>query len=118
MLIKLLKRYQEFIGWLPLLVLMSLVGWAVLGGLDRSIGGDFISKILDFAILSIYAFGAVGLSHFARRRMRHKLTEEQKKDLFKKVLENDPGAVRVYIVENVCFIIVFLSCLFSFFHVL
>lgn len=96
---KILVRFQEFIGWLPLLVGLSLLGWIVLGTLERDAGTSAVSLLLELPVLCAYALSALGLSYLARRRFRKILTDAQQEELWNATLRGDRGALLIYTLD-------------------
>lgn len=94
---KWLRRWQEFVWWVPLLALMSLAGWAALGNVtDRS---DLVRWLLELPVQTGYALAALGVAFLARRRQRKKLTPEEADDLWQRLLNGQRGALAVYLTD-------------------
>jgi hypothetical protein len=92
------RRWQEFIGWLPLLVVVAVFGWVMLGGItDRS---DLIRWLLELPVLTAYALAALGAAFLARRRQRRKLTKEESAALWQRTLAGDRGALIIYLTDT------------------
>lgn len=97
---QLITRWQEFAGWLPIVGLLALAAWVLLGGLDRSQGAASLSMLIELPVLAAYALTAIGLAQLARRRFRKKLTEEQQTELWDRVLRGERGALVIYLLDT------------------
>jgi hypothetical protein len=109
-----LKRYQEFVGWTPLIVLGALAAWIVFGALDPRLGPDRLGLLLDLPILAAYAFAASGIAYLAWRRWSKRLTEEQLARYWDGLLRGDRGPMLVFAV-NALFYLSGLVLAFAFF---
>lgn len=90
-----LKRWQEFTGWLPLLAVLAVVGWIVLGA---SAGrDDLVRWLLELPILTGYALAAAGLAYLSWRRWSYRLTDAEKADLWRRMLAGERGAIVVFV---------------------
>lgn len=110
-----LKRWQEFIGWLPALVLLALAGWVLLGGLtDRN---DLIRWLLELPVLTGYALAALGIAFLARRRQRRKLSADEAEHLWSRTLAGERGALIIYLTDTLVWALTYvLSLLFFWPH--
>lgn len=107
-----LKRWQEFIGWLPILVLVAVAGWILLGGItDRN---DLIRWLLELPVLTTYALAALGVAYLARRRQRRKLTKDESRLLWERTLNGERGALIVYLTDVLVWAVTFVSSLWFF----
>lgn len=103
-----LKRWQEPVVWLPLIVMLALAAWLVLGALDPGSTVDLIARLIELPITTAYAVAALALTWLARRRQRRKLTAEQEDELWRRVLAGERGALFVYTLD----VVVWLACAF------
>jgi membrane protein implicated in regulation of membrane protease activity len=94
-------RWQEYITWMPLSVALAILAWIFLGSLDRTAGLDQLPLIISLPIKIAYAFAALGLTYLARRRWRYRLTTDQQKDLWERLLRGDRGPLVVFIADTV-----------------
>lgn len=106
---RILIRWQEFIGWTPLLVLLVIAGFVVLGALYPRLDGDRLGLLLELAILSAHAMAAVGLTYLSWRRWRLQLSEQQQRDLWEGVMRGERGPLLVYAVNAVVWLAMLLS---------
>jgi len=58
-----LSRWQEFIVWLPGLVVLTLIGFVVLGAFT-SLGGDAIAWLAELPVLCAYAAAALAFAGY------------------------------------------------------
>lgn len=96
-----LLRWQEHVGWLPLVVLLALAAWVVLGALDRTAGMDSLSLLVELPIRCAYAVAALGLAYLARRRQRRHLNDFEQADLWTRTLNGERGALTIYITDAI-----------------
>lgn len=109
-----LKRWQEFTGWTPLIVVLAVVGWIVLGGLDPRLGPDRVGLLLDLPIITAYALVASGVAYLFWRRWSNRLSDEQKARLWDGLMKGQTGAIVVYCV-NAAFYLTVTVLVFRFF---
>lgn len=92
-----LRRWQEFTGWLPLLAVLAVVGWVVLGA---SAGrDDLIRWLLELPILTGYALAASGLAYLTWRRWSYRLSEDEKRALWERLLAGERGAIWIHAIN-------------------
>lgn len=96
---KILIRWQEFIGWTPLVVVLALTGYVLMGALYPRLDGDRLGLLVELAILSAYAVAAVGLTYLSWRRWRQQLSVEQQDALWQGVMRGDRGPLLVYAIN-------------------
>lgn len=107
-----LKRWQEFIGWVPLIVAISVAGWILLGGItDRN---DLIRWLLELPVLTGYALAALGVAFLARRRQRRALTDAESAELWKRTLAGERGALIIYLTDSIVWALSFALSLWFF----
>ncbi|AOH36886.1 hypothetical protein BGP89_11405 [Luteimonas sp. JM171] len=111
-----LRRWQEFTGWTPLLVLLVLAGYVLLGALYPRLDGDRLGLLLELAIVSAYAMAAVGLTYLSWRRWRQQLDPEQQLQLWDGVMRGDRGPMLVYAINAVVWLATLVAWL-AFFYV-
>ena len=111
---KFLTRWQEFIGWLPLLAALIIAAWIVLGALDALATLDLLAVVADLPVRSAYAFAALGLAYLAWRRWSYRLTTEQKADLWERLMKGERGAIVVYVVNAGFYLCTTLALLYFF----
>lgn len=106
---KILSRWQEFAGWTPLVVVLALAGFVLLGALYPRLDGDRLGMLLELAILSAYAVAAVGLTYLSWRRWRQQLSEEQQDALWQGVMRGERGPLLVYAINAAVWLATLLS---------
>ena len=111
-----LRRWQEFTGWTPLLVVLVLAGYVLLGGLYPRLDGDRLGLLLELAIVSSYAMAAVGLTYLSWRRWRQQLSEAQQAELWERLMLGERGAMLVYAINALVWLAMLLAWL-AFFYV-
>lgn len=107
-------RWQEYISWTPLLVILSVGGWIFFGALSRNDNfDDVLAALLELPIRTAYAAAALGIAYLARRRQRRHLTKEQGDNLWHLVMLGNKGAIIVYLTDALVWALAFtLSMLF------
>lgn len=93
---RILTRWQEFWGWTPLLAVLAIVGFVVLGALYPRLDGDRLGLLLELAIISAHAAAAVGLTYLSWRRWRLQLSDDQQRELWAGVMRGERGPLLVY----------------------
>lgn len=96
---RILTRWQEFIGWTPLLVVLALAGFVLLGALYPRLDGDRLGLLLELAIISAHAMAAVGVTYLVWRRWRLQITEEQQRRLWDGLMAGERGPLLVHVVN-------------------
>jgi hypothetical protein len=86
-----LSRWQEFIVWLPGLVMLTLIGFVVLGAFT-SLGGDSIAWLAELPVLCAYAAAALAFAWLFKRTNLHDLTDDQEAELHRKAAAGDKDA--------------------------
>lgn len=109
-----LKRWQEFVGWLPLLVILAVVGWIVIGALDPLAVVDAMAQMVDLPIRTAQALAALGLAYLAWRRWSIRLSDPQLEDYWRRLMDGERGAIVVFIVNAGFYLCVSLSLLLFF----
>lgn len=107
-----LKRWQEFLGWLPALALLSLVAYVVLGALLRHSPDAALGALIELPAIAAYAGAAAGFTYLSWRRFRIQRTQEQLDDYWDRLMAGQLGAVVVFIVNA----LVYLACFALWLH--
>lgn len=84
-------RWQEFVLWLPGLVLLAIAGFVVLGGIAR-VGTDSLAFLLELPALCAYALAAFGLSWLIKSLYLYDIDRAAEKALQDRVLAGDANA--------------------------
>lgn len=109
-----LKRWQEFVGWLPVVVLLAVAAWIVLGALDRLAVVDALAMLVDLPIRTAYALAALGLAYLVWRRWSMRLSGEQLDDLWRRLMAGELGALIVFVVNAGFYLCASLALLYFF----
>lgn len=110
-----LKRWQEFLGWAPLAVIVVLVAYVVIGAADRLAVVDALARLVDLAIDLAVAFLASGLAYLIWRRWSYRLTGAQLEELWHRLLDGERGAIVVFTVNAGFYLCITLALLYLFF---
>ena len=101
---------QEFTLWLPGLVLLSVLGFVVLGAFTR-VTGDSLAWLAELPVLCAYAAAALGTSWAAKKLYLHDLDTDQERTLHAAALSGDEGARWLLIKDRletfVCIVLAF-----------
>ncbi|MBN4937325.1 hypothetical protein JY409_04615 [Stenotrophomonas maltophilia] len=95
------SRWQEFIVWMPVLVILALIGWVLLGALDRTIGGDVLAQLLQLPIHAIYLAAACAAAWMFKRTYLYDLNEAEEWELHAAALAGDGRAWRMLLLDRV-----------------
>lgn len=107
-----LKRWQEFVGWAPLLLAMALTAWILLGAIqDRD---DWVRWLIELPVKSIYAAAVSGVTYLVWRRWSFRMTDEQQARYQSDLLDGKPGAVTVYLTNAGFYLCTFCALLYYF----
>lgn len=104
-----LKRWQEFTGWLPLLLLIAVLAWVVLGAVsDRD---DLIRWLIELPVRTLYVVAASGVSYLVWRRWSFRMDDEQLREYWTGLLAGDLGSIVVFLVNAGFYLCVFIASL-------
>lgn len=101
-----IKRFSEFVGWLPLQVALAIAGVIVLGGMSRGLGPDLLAWVAELPVYLAFGFAALGLSYLAWRRWRYPLTPQQQGELWRRLMDGEIGPIVIYTVNAAFWILV------------
>lgn len=109
---KILERYQEFYGWMPLLLLLAVSAWVVLGAVsDRD---DLIRWLLELPVKTLYAAACSGVAYLVWRRWSYRMNEEELRAYWAGLLAGAPGPAIIYLVNAGFYLCVFCALLYYF----
>lgn len=91
---------QEFALWLPGLVLLAVLGFAVLGALTP-LTGDALAWLAELPVLCAHAAAALGCAWATKALYLHDLSTAQEIDLHKAAQSGDAGARWLLIKDRV-----------------
>lgn len=109
-----LVRFQEFMGWTPLIVILAVGAWIFFGALDPRVGPDRLGLLLDLPVFTAYALVSSGVSYLIWRRWSKRLTSDQLEKLWAGVMGGHRGPMTIF-VTNAVFYLATLILVFSFF---
>lgn len=94
------SRWQEFIVWLPVLIFLALLGWILLGALDRTIGGDVLAQLLQLPISAAYLATACAAAWLFKRTYLFDLNDKDEQRLHDAACRGDGSAWRVLLLDR------------------
>lgn len=107
-------RYQDFFGWMPLMLVLSILAWVVLGAVsDRD---DLVRWLIELPVKTLYATAASGVSYLVWRRWSYRMSDDELRSYWGKLLSGEPGAMAVHITNTVFYLCTFVSLLYYFSH--
>ncbi len=99
-----LAKYSLLV--LPALVLLSLVGWVVLGGLpDVTLTGDLVSWLAELPILACYALATLVAAMAAMHLTGMIIDNVYRLALLQRAANGNRDAFRVVVHESVCWFV-------------
>lgn len=90
-------RWQEPIFWLPLLTIVCIAAWMVLGALDERSVSEMLSPVMEVPIRCLLAYAWLHLVYLTRRRFRRKLTDEEQAELWAACMRSERGPLLLYL---------------------
>lgn len=89
-----MKSYTKtFLFFLPLMVLLTIVGWTVFGALPgMQMTGDLIAWLLELPIVTCYALAAGGAALLLMNILGMNIENEDRCTLMKAAWNGDPDA--------------------------
>ena len=86
-----LSRWQEFVVWLPLLCVLAIVAYVVLGAVAR-IGADPLAWLAEIPVVCAWAAAACAAAWLIKRTYGDDLDHARERDLYDRVLSGDQNA--------------------------
>jgi membrane protein implicated in regulation of membrane protease activity len=93
-----LSNWQEFVTWLPLLIVATLVLYVVLGAFT-AVGGDALAWLLELPVMATYAVVACAFAWLFVRTYLHDISAEEESRLHKQAEAGHEGA-RWVLIKN------------------
>ena len=91
---------------LPALVLLSLIGWVVLGGLpDVTLTGDLVSWLAELPILTCYALATLVAAMCGMHLSGMNIDNADRLALLQRAASGNRDAYRVVVHESVCWFV-------------
>lgn len=109
-----LKRWQEFVGWMPLVAVLAIAAWLFLGALDPLAVVDVMAQLVDIPIRAAQALCAIGLSYLVWRRWSYRMREDELQLYWSRLLAGDRGSIIIFVVNAGFYLCAFLALLFFF----
>lgn len=107
-----LTRHQEFFGWMPLLMLIAVAAWILLGGVsDRD---DLIRWLLELPVKSLYAAAASGIAYIVWRRWSYRMNDDELRAYWAALLAGESGAIIIYLTNAGFYACTFVALLLYF----
>lgn len=107
---------KTFLFWLPLMVLLTVVGWTVFGALPGAqMTGDLIAWLLELPVVTCYALAAGGATIMAMNVMGLNIANEERVRLLQLAAAGDRAARDVLNAEAAAwavFLIIFAAFFF------
>lgn len=94
-------RWQEYVGWLPLVVGLAIGGWIVFGALDPVAVTDALSLLVRLPMLAGYLLLALAVVYLLRRRWRYRMSGDQQQRWWALVLAHPHGAIVVLVIDAI-----------------
>lgn len=108
-------RWQEFAVWMPVLVLVALISFLVLGGLPGvAVSGDLIAWMLELPIACLYLAAAMGAAWLFKFTYLLDINTVRELELHSLVLQGDKHARWLIIKDRIewAFLIVLFTAFF------
>lgn len=94
------NRWQEFVVWLPVLVFLALLGWILLGALDRTIGSDVLAQLLQLPITAAHLATACAGAWLFKRTYLYDLNVSEEQRLHEAARGGDASAWRMLLLDR------------------
>lgn len=92
---------KAFVFWLPIMVVLTLLGWLVLGALpNMKMTGDLIAWLMELPVTTCYAIAAAGATILTLQVTGINIDNDLRALLFVRACRGDRDAQRVLILET------------------
>lgn len=106
------ERHQEFFGWMPLLLVLTITAWVLLGAVsDRN---DLIRTLIELPVKTLYAAAASGIAYIVWRRWSYRMNEDELRAYWVGLLAGAPGPLVIYLTNAGFYLCVFTAALYYF----
>lgn len=99
------RRFQEFLGWLPISIGIYLLAWFFLAGRVTDDKSDAVVGILNLVRLICHGIAAQGLAALIIRRYRRRLSLDEQRELWGLLLEGKRGAMLIFCTDFLVWLI-------------
>lgn len=93
------SRWQEFVVWLPVLCVIAVVAYVLLGAVAR-IGADPLAWLAEIPVMCAWAAVACATAWLIKRTYMHDLDTTAEQLLFDRVLAGDANARWLLVVDR------------------
>lgn len=84
---------KAFVFWLPLMVLLTVVGWTVLGALPGArLTGDHIAWLLELPVVTCWAVAAIGSAALIKCWVLREVDAREEAELYRLAKEGNAHA--------------------------
>lgn len=84
---------KAFVFWLPAMVLLTVVGWTVLGALPGArMTGDLIAWLLELPVVTCWAVAAVGMAALVKCGVLREIGGTEERELHELAKKGDRNA--------------------------
>jgi hypothetical protein len=87
-------RWQEFMVAMPIVFVVALVIWIVLGSLSAE--NDNIQWLIELPIKCVYALAALGLTYLGWRRWSMRISGKRLEDYWDRMMAGERGPLIVF----------------------
>lgn len=107
-------RWQEFVIWLPVLCVLAVVGYVLLGAVAR-IGADPLAWLAEVPVMCVWAAVAAATAWLIKRTYLLDLDDAMERELYRRVLDEADADARWLLVKDRLEWLVLLVLVFAFF---
>lgn len=92
---------KAFAFWLPIMVVLTLLGWLVLGALpNMKMNGDLIAWLMELPVTTCYAIAAAGATILTMQVSGINIDNDERAQLLRTALEGSEPARRALVLET------------------
>ena len=97
---KFLDKTQEFTLWLPGLVILTVLGYVLLGGVSK-VGPDAISWLAELPAKCAYSVAILGIAWLILNLYTPDLDRDELKQLYLEALSGNGAAMKLLVIRSV-----------------
>lgn len=94
-----LSRWQEFVIWLPVLCVLAVAGYVLLGAVVR-IGADPLAWLAEVPVMCVWAAVAAATAWLIKRTYLLDLDDAMERELYRRVLDEADADARWLLVKD------------------